>query len=84
MAGAGADQYTFHYEATEDVGGCIRKIKEANMKVHITRVFDFTYFSRSQMSNFEIFTICSNTLTIGRIFTKFLSWIHLILPRFLI
>jgi hypothetical protein len=45
---------------------------------HISRVFDFTCFSRSQRSNFQIFTICSNTLTIGWIFTKFLSWIHLI------
>jgi hypothetical protein len=53
----------------------------------ITQVFDFAYFSRSQRSNFQMFTICSNTLTIGRIFTKFLSWIHLIrihhiLPQF--
>jgi hypothetical protein len=58
---------------------------------HITQVFYFTYFSRSQRTTFENFTICSNTLTIGRIFTKFLSWIHPIrihhihvLPRFLI
>jgi hypothetical protein len=37
---------------------------------YITRVFPLTYFSRSQTSNFEIFfTICSNTLTIGWIFT---------------
>ena len=33
MAGAGANQYTFHYEATEDPTGCIRKIREAGMKV---------------------------------------------------
>ncbi|BFZ06341.1 hypothetical protein BsWGS_09380 [Bradybaena similaris] len=32
MADAGADMYTFHYEATEDPVGCIRKIKEAGMK----------------------------------------------------
>jgi hypothetical protein len=56
---------------------------------HIIRVFDFTYFSRSQRSNFEIFMICSNALIIGWIFTEFLSWIHLIriyhiLPWFLV
>ena len=33
MRAAGADQYTFHYEATEDPTTCIRKIKEAGMKV---------------------------------------------------
>ncbi|CAD5113492.1 DgyrCDS2655 [Dimorphilus gyrociliatus] len=33
MASSGATQYTFHYEATEDVDGCIRKIREAGMKV---------------------------------------------------
>ncbi|XP_005091964.2 ribulose-phosphate 3-epimerase [Aplysia californica] len=33
MADAGADMYTFHYEATDDPVGCIRKIKEAGMKV---------------------------------------------------
>ncbi|KAL5010375.1 hypothetical protein ScPMuIL_012680 [Solemya velum] len=35
MADAGADQYTFHYEATEDATTCIRKIKEAGMKAGI-------------------------------------------------
>lgn len=33
MKGAGADQYTFHFEATDDPKTCIRKIKEAGMKV---------------------------------------------------
>ncbi len=33
MQAAGATQYTFHLEATSDVEGCIRKIREANMKV---------------------------------------------------
>lgn len=33
MAASGANMYTFHYEATDDVPGCIRKIKEAGMKV---------------------------------------------------
>ena len=33
MHGAGADQYTFHVEATEDPGGCVRKIRETGMKV---------------------------------------------------
>ncbi|KAI8778318.1 ribulose-phosphate 3-epimerase [Biomphalaria glabrata] len=32
MADAGADMYTFHYEATKDPAGCIRKIREAGMK----------------------------------------------------
>ncbi|KAJ8307029.1 hypothetical protein KUTeg_015113 [Tegillarca granosa] len=35
MHDAGADQYTFHYEATEDPTACIRKIKEAGMKAGI-------------------------------------------------
>ena len=33
MADAGADMYTFHYEATENPKECIRKIREAGMKV---------------------------------------------------
>jgi ribulose-phosphate 3-epimerase len=33
MAASGANMYTFHYEATNDVPGCVRKIKEAGMKV---------------------------------------------------
>ena len=33
MRDAGADQYTFHIEATEDPVSCIRKIREAGMKV---------------------------------------------------
>ncbi|XP_013395379.1 ribulose-phosphate 3-epimerase isoform X1 [Lingula anatina] len=33
MTDAGANQFTFHVEATDDVIGCIRKIKEAGMKV---------------------------------------------------
>ncbi|XP_074652181.1 ribulose-phosphate 3-epimerase-like isoform X2 [Tubulanus polymorphus] len=32
MQKAGADQYTFHIEATQDPKECIRKIKEAGMK----------------------------------------------------
>lgn len=33
MAEAGANQYTFHIEATDNVSECIRKTKEAGMKV---------------------------------------------------
>ncbi|XP_048236462.1 ribulose-phosphate 3-epimerase-like [Haliotis rufescens] len=33
MADAGGDMYSFHLEAAEDPGRCIRKIKEAGMKV---------------------------------------------------
>ncbi|KAF8562805.1 hypothetical protein P879_08437 [Paragonimus westermani] len=33
MKSAGASQYTFHYEATNDVARCIRLIREADMKV---------------------------------------------------
>lgn len=33
MKAAGASQYTFHVEATDDVGQCIRRIREADMKV---------------------------------------------------
>lgn len=35
MADAGANLYTFHIEATEDPGECIRKIKEASLKVGV-------------------------------------------------
>ncbi|CAG7819881.1 unnamed protein product [Allacma fusca] len=35
MGQAGANQYTFHLEATRDVSGISRKIKEAGMKVGI-------------------------------------------------
>lgn len=35
MQDAGVNHYTFHIEATEDVGGCIRKIREAGMQVRI-------------------------------------------------
>lgn len=34
MADAGANMYTFHYEATKDPVECIRKIREAGMKVN--------------------------------------------------
>ena len=37
MASAGATQYTFHLEATQTPGECIRKIKENGMKVRIVR-----------------------------------------------
>ena len=33
MAAAGATQYTFHVEATNDVMGCIEKVKASHMKV---------------------------------------------------
>ena len=33
MARAGASQYTFHLEATDDIMGCIEKVKTAKMKV---------------------------------------------------
>lgn len=35
MADAGADQYTFHIEATDNVAGMIRKVHEAGMKCGI-------------------------------------------------
>lgn len=33
MAKAGVDNYTFHFEATKDVEGCIKKIRDHKMKV---------------------------------------------------
>ena len=33
MSDAGANQYTFHLEATRDVSGLARKIKETGMRV---------------------------------------------------
>lgn len=38
MKNAGADQYTFHIEATEHPGALIRQIKEAGMKVGLLSV----------------------------------------------
>lgn len=35
MADAGANQYTFHAEASDDIPGLCRKIKESGMKVGI-------------------------------------------------
>ena len=35
MADAGADQYTFHLESTDTPADCVRRIKEAGMKVGI-------------------------------------------------
>jgi len=32
MAKAGASQYTFHAEATNDIMDCIQRVKAANMK----------------------------------------------------
>jgi len=37
MAKAGASQYTFHVEATNNVMDCIQRVKANNMKV--SRVF---------------------------------------------
>ena len=34
MHAAGADQYTFHVEATDNPAECVRKIKETGMKVN--------------------------------------------------
>ena len=39
MANAGATQYTFHIEATEDPKRCIRKVREAGMKVRTVKVY---------------------------------------------
>ena len=33
MQDAGANMYTFHAESTDDIGGCIRKIRENHMHV---------------------------------------------------
>lgn len=40
MADAGANQYTFHIEATDDPQGCVRKIKETGMKVMFFLLFN--------------------------------------------
>ncbi len=37
MAAAGANQYTFHLEATTNPGNLIKEIKESGMKVRKTR-----------------------------------------------
>ena len=38
MSDAGASQYTFHIEATDDPKTCIRKIRESGMKVQGVRL----------------------------------------------
>jgi len=38
MADAGANQYTFHVEATRDVPGVCRKVREAGMRVRMTNL----------------------------------------------
>lgn len=48
MADAGADQYTFHLEATNDALGLIRAIREAGMKVSTwseKKLATFHYFN---------------------------------------
>ena len=48
MAKAGANQYTFHIEATNNVIDCIQRVKAANMKVrivwHVICVFGDIHF----------------------------------------
>lgn len=39
MSSAGVQGFTFHIEATQDPIGCIRKIKEAGMKVRTVQYF---------------------------------------------
>jgi hypothetical protein len=46
-----------------------------------TQVFDLTYFSRSQRSNFDIFTICSNSCNYWADLHQILSCIHVHLIR---
>jgi len=49
MAKAGANQYTFHIEATNNVMDCIQRVKAANMKVrivwHVICVFGDIHFN---------------------------------------
>ena len=35
MKEAGADYFTFHFEATDNAGKCIASVKKAGMKVNI-------------------------------------------------
>ncbi len=41
MEQAGADQFVFHYEATQDVEKTIRKVRESGMKVQINLDYIF-------------------------------------------
>lgn len=43
MADAGAQQYTFHIEATSEPLNVIRKIKEAGMKVLMIHLIQIIY-----------------------------------------
>ena len=45
MSDAGINHYTFHSEATADVEGCIRKIREAGMKVTLNPTANPAFFN---------------------------------------
>ena len=45
MASSGINHYTFHIEATDDTMGCIRKIREAGMKVSVKQRQHFYFMS---------------------------------------
>lgn len=45
MSDSGADQYTFHLEATPTPAECIRKIKEAGMKVEQFKTLSSLFIS---------------------------------------
>ena len=47
MADAGATRYIFHIEATDNPARCVRKIKEANMKVCLVQPLQEDHYSES-------------------------------------
>ena len=51
MQSAGADQYTFHVEATDNPAECVRKIREAGMKA------SHSYYIQTFL-NYHVFPIC--------------------------
>jgi len=53
MSAAGASQYTFHVEATDNIMECINRIKSANMKV----MHEFHFINST--ASFQDIILCS-------------------------
>jgi len=58
MANAGASQYTFHVEATNNIMDCIQRVKAANMKVGDSLV------CRTDMFLIPCFFTCTTNQTV--------------------
>jgi len=61
MAKAGASQYTFHIEATNNVMDCIQRVKAANMKVG-----EYATLQMFFLDTYIQLVICSTLCTINQ------------------